>query len=93
MSNVTENKQVGLLEAPGLILGNAIQATNAVSQTLVTILGKSDEVADALGCAAVDHALIVKDAAEAKRLIAQFEHKALIAEIEAKYKTSTGSKK
>jgi len=85
MSNV-QQQHIGLLEAPGLILGNAVQFTTAASTALVTMTSKIDGIAENLGEAAVLHSAIVKDAAEAKRMIAQFEHKILLKEIETKYK-------
>ncbi len=90
MSNKKKNT-VGILEAPGLLLGNAIQFTTSASKTLITVTEKLDGIADNLGEAAVLHSAIIKDSAAAKRLVAQYEHKALIAEIEGKYKA--GGKK
>ena len=88
-----EKNSVDLLAAPGLLLGNAVVATTALSATLVTVLEHSDKVADALGMAAVYHAQIVQDSAEAKRMIAQYEHKTLLDEIKSKYEDKGATKK
>ena len=92
---MSKSNRVGLLQAPGMLLGDAVNITSSIASTLVTATSKVDGIVENVGEAAVLHSAIIRDDAEAARLIAQYEHKARIAEINAKHevKPKTGAKK